>query len=155
MEADKIQSQLKFLGQCTASNTALLNLPTKLIHDQFSRTTISQQVFSGVDPFSTNMGGQGKIFNTPTRCSAATRQTGMTQPHNLKEETRSIRVSIALYPMQPATEKGWAMYHKQMNTWLQNNGDVLLTKKTGFPLCPGGAQLGSGECFRCGLVGHH
>ena len=47
------------------------------------------------------------------------------------------------------------MYCKQMNTWLQNNGDVLLTKKTGFPLCPAGAQLGSGECFRCGLVGHH
>ena len=116
---------------------------------------ISQPVLSGVDSFSTNMGGQGKIFNTPTRCSAATRQTGMTQPHNLEEETRSIRVSIALYPMQPATEKGWEMYHKQMNTWLQKNGDILPTKKTRFPLCPGGAQPGSGECFRCGLVGHH
>jgi hypothetical protein len=34
------------------------------------------------------------------------------------------------------------------------NGDGLITAETGFPLRPGGAEPGSGECFQCGQVGH-
>ena len=37
-EAEKIQAQLNMLEQCTANNTALLNSPTKSIHNQLSKT---------------------------------------------------------------------------------------------------------------------
>lgn len=156
VEADRIQSQFKLLEQCTVSNTTLLNSPTKSICDQFNRVTISQPALSGADLFLTNAGGHGNIFNTPARPNhpAAITQTGMTQLQNI-EEIAVIRDSIALYPMQPGMDKGWTVYHEQMNTWLQRNGNICPTKATGFPICPGGTQPGSAECFRCGTVGHH
>ena len=45
-------------------------------------------------------------------------------------------------------------YDSQMNTWFQKNGHAKLTRKMSFPLCPGGAPPGSGECYKCGIVGH-
>ena len=154
-EEDRIQSQFKVLEQCTASNMAILNSPTKAIHDQFNRTTISQPMPSRVDLFSTPTGGQGNIFNIPACCPPVAAQMGTAQPCNPKEEVKMIGDSIVLYPIQPATDEGQAMYCGQMHMWFERNGDILPTKNMGFPLCPGGAQLGSGECFRCGELGHH
>ena len=125
VEVDRIQSQFKLLEQCTVSNMALLNSPTKSICDQFNRVTISQPALSGADPFSTNAGGCGNIFNTPAHPNhpAAITQTGMTQPQNLEEIT-VIRDSIALYPMQPAMDKGWTVYCEDQKSTRLNSSHI-------------------------------
>ena len=124
-EADRIQSQFKVLEQHTVSNMAILNSPTKAIHDQFNRTMILQPTPSRVDPFSTPTGGQGNIFNVPARHPPVAAQTVTAQPHNPEEEVKTIGDSIVLYPIQPATDEGWAMYRGQMHMWCERNGNIL------------------------------
>ena len=62
-EAEKIQAQLNMLEQCTANNMALLNLPTKSIRDQLSKTNISQPNPNQSNPFVSG-GGQGNLCNS-------------------------------------------------------------------------------------------
>ena len=50
--------------------------------------------------------------------------------------------------------EGDALYLEQLRTWRRINGDNSVSKTTGFPLRPGGAQPGSGECYNCGRTGH-
>ena len=150
-EAEKIQTQLNMLEQRTANNTALLNSPTKSICDQLSKTTISQNP-SQSNPFASG-GRQGNLFNSNQQVR---RTMFNTQPpqRNHEEEVKAIKNSIALYPLQPMTEEGRAVYWEQMNTWHQRNGDIQPTRITGFPLCPGGALPGSGKCYKCRVTGH-
>ena len=140
------------LERRTASNTALLNLPTKAIHEQLNKTTISQPNSNQSNPF-VSRGSQGNLFNSnhPVCHPAFNAQP---QQRNHEEEVKAIRNSIALYPLQPMMEEGRTAYQEQMNTWCQQNGDIQPTRITGIPLCPGGAYPGSGECYKCGITGH-
>ena len=148
MEAEKITTQLNILEQCTASNTALLNSPTKSICECLDKTIISHPVATGTDPFSNNNSSGGNLFNT--HCT-----TFVAQPKPaLEDKIKEVKDSIALYPLQPMTEEGLAAYDNQMNMWFQRNGHTKPSKRTGFPLCLGGAQPGSNECYKCGIVGH-
>ena len=151
-EAEKIQAQLNILEWHMASNTAILSSPTKPLHNQLSKTTISQPAPNQNNPFMSG-GGQGNLSN---KSQPACHPMFATQPQdrNHKEEVKVIRNSIALYPLQPATEEGQAAYREQMNTWHQQNRNVQPTRTTGFPICPGGAYLGSGKCYKCGVTGH-
>ena len=42
----------------------------------------------------------------------------------------------------------------QAREWRAKHGEDPVTITTGFPLRPGGAPPGSGECFGCGHIGH-
>ena len=133
------------------------NLPEilrdKIPEDQTSWTSFVKAIKANQNnPFGSG-GGQGNLFNQgqPNRRPMFTPQP---QQRNLEEETKIIKDSIALYPLQPITEEGLKVYREQMNAWHQRNGNVQPTKTTGFPLRPGGAQPGSGECYKCGITGH-
>ena len=147
---EKITTQLTILEWCTASNMVLLNSPTKLICDHLDRTKISQPVTTRADSFTSNNGNQSNLFNTPSQCTIFPTQSKLTP----EEEVKVIRDSIALYPLQPMMEDGQITYDSQMNMWFQKNGHAKPTRKTGFPLCPGGAPPGSGKCYKCGIMGH-
>ncbi|EDR12211.1 uncharacterized protein LACBIDRAFT_311354 [Laccaria bicolor S238N-H82] len=57
--------------------------------------------------------------------------------------------------MQPNTKAGIVAWHAQLREWKTNNGETAkVTVNTGFPVQPGGAAPGSGECYRCGRGGH-
>ena len=129
-----------------------MSSPTKPLCDQLSKTTISQPAPNWNNPFAGG-GGQGNLFNQGQQAS---RLMSVTQPsdRNHEEEVKAIRNSIALYPLQLPTEEGWLAYREQMNTWHQRNGDSQPTRTTGFPLHPGGAYPGLGECYKCEITGH-
>ena len=68
----------------------------------------------------------------------------------------ALKLSLAEYPLQPNTQAGITPWQDQLQVWKAKNGmSVDVTASTGFPLRPGGAAPGSGECYGCGMMGHH
>jgi hypothetical protein len=136
----------------THSNTPAS--PTAGIRNQMSRTTITtgpnqnhaRTVNTPADPFGAGAGGKGNLFpntNTNPRAPATEAQKA------------ALRVRIAAFPMQPNTPTGLENYRDQCRTWLATFGaNQRITELTGFPLHPGGAPPGSGECYVCGKAGH-
>jgi hypothetical protein len=140
----RVEADIKLLKQRTADNT--VNSPTKAIRAQLASATISQQPANRAtqgDPFNNTGGSGGNLFNNRAPRPPAT-----------EAEKATVKASLALYPIQPETAEGEAAYLEQLRTWRRINGDSPVSKSTGFPLRPGGAPPGSGECYNCGRTGH-
>jgi hypothetical protein len=143
----QVKADIKFLKQ-RAAGTVIgnINSPTKVIRTQLANTTISQQPPNRTtpsDPFGNPGGGGGNLFGArPIR------------PPATEAEKATLRASLALYPIQPETPEGDVAYLEQLRAWRRTNGDNTVSKATGFPLRPGGAPPGSGECYNCGRTGH-
>lgn len=142
----QVKADINFLKQRTA-NAAIgnINSPTKAIRTQLATTTITQQPTERTtqgDPFG-SLGGGGNLFNTRAPRPPAT-----------EAEKAILRSSLTLYPIQPETPEGTTAYLDQLRAWRNSNGDNQVSKSTGFPLRPGGAPPGSGECYNCGRTGH-
>ena len=125
-----------------------VNSPTKAIRTQLASMAISQQPTNQLPQNSGNLfgstsGGRGNLFNAR-----------MARPPATEEEKTTLKTSLSLYPIQLDTPEGEALYLDQLRAWRCTNGDNHVTKFTGFPLCPGGAPSGSGECYNCGRTGH-
>ena len=147
----RVNADINLLKQRTAQaaigNTSTSS-PTKAIRTQLAATTLSQQqtnrpIQTQSNPFGGSNGGGGNLFNARA-----------TRPPATEAEKTLLRSSLALYPIQPETPEGEAAYLDQLRSWRRSNGDAYVTKNTGFPLRPGGAPPGSGECYNCGRVGH-
>jgi hypothetical protein len=142
----EVKADINLLKQRTASATiGNTNSPTKAIRTQLASTTITQQpaqTTSG-NPFRGPGGGGGNLFGNRAARPPAT-----------EAEKSMLRASLALYPSQPETPEGAAAYLDQLRAWRRLNGDNQVSKSTGFPLRPGGAPPGSGECYNCGQIGH-
>jgi hypothetical protein len=145
----QMKADINYLKQRTANAaTGDINSPTKAIRSQFANTTISQQPVlrpTQGDTFSGASGGGGNLFNITPRAP---------RPPATETEKATLKVSLALYPMQPETREGETAYLDQLRAWRQANGDNHVSKSTGFPLRPGGAPPASGECYNCGRAGH-
>jgi hypothetical protein len=144
----QVKADINLLKQRTASAAiGSVNSPTKAIRTQLASTTISQQPVRQTnqgDPFGgPSGGGGGNLFNARTPRPPAT-----------EAEKATLKASLALYPAQPQTSEGEAAYLDQLRAWRRTNTDSNVTRTTGFPLRPGGAPPGSGECYNCGHTGH-
>jgi hypothetical protein len=142
----QVKADINLLKQRTANAIGNLNSPTKAIRTQLASTAISHQPANQStqsNPFAGNSGGGGNLFNNRTARPPAT-----------EEEKVTLKASLSAYPIQPDTPEGEAIYLDQLRTWRRTNGDNHVTKFTGFPLRPGGAPPGSGECYNCGRTGH-
>jgi hypothetical protein len=101
-----------------------------------------QATTNNTNPFTSQSGGQGTLFRPPP-------------PPVTQADRDALKISLATYPMQPNTQIGVTAWHGQLREWKAKNGESAeVTASTGFPLRPGGAAPGSGECYRCGSVGH-
>jgi hypothetical protein len=138
----QVKADINLLKQCTASVLGTVNLPTKAIRTQLASTAISQPPVNQPaqnNLFGSNSGGGGNLFSTKTPRPPAT-----------EAEKAMLKASLSIYPAQPETLEGEAAYLDQLRAWRRTNGDNKVTKFTGFPLRPGGALPGSGECYNCG-----
>jgi hypothetical protein len=98
---------------------------------------------ANTNPFANSSGGQGNLFRPPL-------------PPVTEADRDALNHSLAAYPIQPNTAEGTTVWHNQLRDWKVKNGEnAQITASTGFPLRPGGAPPGSGECYGCGQVGHH
>ena len=143
----QLKADINLLKQRTASALGNVNSPTKAIRTQLASTAIahqpSTQPTTQSNLFGSTGGSGGNLFNVkPAR------------PPATEEEKKTLKSSLSLYPIQPETTEGEAAYLDQLRAWRRTNGDSHVTKFTGFPLRPGGAPPGSGECYNCGQTGH-
>jgi hypothetical protein len=130
------------------------DMPTKGISGQLGRTTISQNTpattSTDQNPFVATTGGKGNLLWNPqlsTRGSA--HQQNPVSSHD--DEVAIIRDTISHFSMA-STNEAWM---DQVRQWHVKYGDAgRVTKYSGFPLCPGGAQPGLSECYKCGKTGH-
>ena len=146
----RVNADLNFLKQRAAAGANVIagniNPPTKAIRTQLATAAISHQPMNRTtqgDLFGGSGGGGGNLFSTRA-----------TRPPATDAEKATLKASLALYPSQPETPEGEAAYLDQLRTWRRLNGENLVSKTTGFPLRPGGAPPGSGECYNCGRTGH-
>ncbi|KAJ7319058.1 hypothetical protein DFH08DRAFT_819493 [Mycena albidolilacea] len=94
-----------------------------------------------VNPFGGEGGGKGNLFTPPV-------QLGENDKAQL--ERVAARLGRALLADDAA---GCAEYMRHINIWnAQFGGACILLERTGYPLSPGTAAPGSGECFGCGKV---
>ena len=111
-------------------------------HNNQNATSRAPQVatIANTNLLTSPSGGQGNLFLPPPVQEA---------------EQDVLNRSLAAYPLQPNTPTGAATWRNQLHNWKAKNGkNTQVTASTGFPLQPGGAPPGSGECYGCGLVGH-
>ena len=95
---------------------------------------------ANTNPFASS-GGQGNLFR-------------QLPPPVTSADHDALQQSLAYYPLLPNTPEGNSAWLGQLRDWRAKHGESPITPATGFPLRPGGGAPGSGECFRCGLVGH-
>ena len=68
---------------------------------------------------------------------------------------RDFRTNIAGLTHHEPTEDGLRAYRAQVQQWKQSNPGILHPDELRpYPLKPGTAKIGSGECFKCGMSGH-
>ena len=138
----QMKADIIYLKQRAAAGDP--NSPTKAIRTQLASTTITQQPANSSNQsnvFSGSSGGGGNLFSTNQRPP---------RPPATEAEKATLRASLMRYPMQDSE----VAYLDQLRAWRQANGDNPVSKTTGFPLRPGGAPPGSGECYNCGQTGH-
>jgi hypothetical protein len=96
---------------------------------------------ANTNPFANPAGGQGNLFRQPL-------------PPVTSADRDALQQSLTYFPMQPNTPEGNRVWMDQIREWRVKHGEGPVTVATGFPLRPGGAPPGSGECYRCGYKGH-
>ncbi|KAJ7930205.1 hypothetical protein B0H13DRAFT_2309904 [Mycena leptocephala] len=69
------------------------------------------------------------------------------------ERLRMILASPAV--IHPRTPAGLAAYNQQIAAYTQKHGARRPSEERPYPLSPGSVAVGSGECHKCGLVGHY
>ncbi|KAJ6484849.1 hypothetical protein C8R45DRAFT_904026, partial [Mycena sanguinolenta] len=76
------------------------------------------------------------------------------QPPLEGEQRRVLLAAIANITHHPDTEAGRRAHGDQQQEWYRVHGNVAVSVNTPYPLRPGRAPVNSGECYRCGYMGH-
>ncbi|KAJ7165715.1 hypothetical protein C8R43DRAFT_878297 [Mycena crocata] len=129
------------MAQLLERQQALQASPTAGIRAQMSGTRIGApiaaprwpQTTTGANPF------QG---------------TGAVQPPLEGEPRRLLLEAIQQLPHHPDTPEGRRAHGDQQQEAYRLYGNTKITVNTPYLLRPGRAPLNSGECFRCGFMGH-
>lgn len=63
-----------------------------------------------------------------------------------------MEIRISRIPHRPNTPAGMADYAKDLTRWLDFNPSNHVSAETGYPLMPGTSQVGTGDCWSCGIA---
>ncbi|KAJ2932077.1 hypothetical protein H1R20_g5017, partial [Candolleomyces eurysporus] len=82
-------------------------------------------------------------------------RNGQVRPPLMKELQEEVRKGLAEMVHHLDTPEGRKAYLEQIKSWEDKHGaEGWVSEKTPFPLRPGTSGACSGECFKCGIVGH-
>ncbi|KAJ6476970.1 hypothetical protein C8R45DRAFT_1102257 [Mycena sanguinolenta] len=95
--------------------------------------------------------------NDPVRCNlfpaAAVNPAGATRAYHPDAE-RLQMILAALVVIHVRNAAGLPAYTQQIAAYTQKHGTRKPSKERPYPLTPGTVAVGSGECHKCGLIGH-
>jgi len=134
---DKLNTRLQKLERFPSTPMT----PVSKMAAQMNRTTITtpSRTTTSTNPFNATTGGTGNLF--------ANKSTSA--------EKDQLRARIAAYPLQPDTPEGLVAWHQQLTAWRAEFPSLSKpTVASGFPLRPGTSPVCSGECWKCGKMGH-
>ncbi|KAJ7453559.1 hypothetical protein B0H11DRAFT_1679450, partial [Mycena galericulata] len=63
-------------------------------------------------------------------------------------------ILAAAVTIHPRNQAGLAAYTQQMAAYTQKHGTLKPSEERPYPLTPGTVTVGSGECHKCGMMGH-
>ncbi|KAJ7706875.1 hypothetical protein B0H17DRAFT_1125692 [Mycena rosella] len=138
---------------------ALQASPTAGIQAQLTNTRLGAPVQAparwptpspGANPFQgTGGGGHGNLFAAPARHIRRRR------PPLLEGDQHHILLeAIARIIHHPDTEAGRRAHADQQQEWYRTHGSIEMSINRPYPLRLGRAPVNSGECYRCGIMGH-
>jgi hypothetical protein len=151
-EAKHICNELKRLQE-------LKDMPMKNLANAFQRATISstnappryymprnQNLQSPNPPVAQNLGAAGQFMQP--------QQPRGQHPYQRSPEDRWADVVRLALVIQPKTAAGHSLYNNQIAQWNTDNPRQVVSELHPYPLTPGTKPVGSGECWKCGLMGH-
>ncbi|KAJ7203282.1 hypothetical protein GGX14DRAFT_324598, partial [Mycena pura] len=73
-----------------------------------------------------------------------------------RPDTERLRmIQAAPVTIHPRNQAGLAAYAQQITAYTQKHGTLKPSEERPYPLSPGTVAVGSGECHKCGMVGHY
>lgn len=156
-EARRVREELKKLQDARSATTRDLT-------SSFQRFTIGTPSPTPRFPTLRNQTPQTQqnrsttpMFNANNPFANATSPNTQNQPpyrqNRLPTERMADVVRLAL-PIHPNTPAGRAAYNAQIAQWDNNYPGQLVSELRPYPLSPGTAPVASGECWKCGMIGH-
>jgi len=113
-----------------------------------------QATSSAGNPFTTNSGGHGNLFQPAQSRNPA--QNSTTRPPPTQADRAALLICLGKYPHHPDTDAGRQAHQAQQADWVRTHGaNTTITESTPYPLRPGTMAVGSGECYTCGFTGHY
>ncbi|KAJ7472503.1 hypothetical protein FB451DRAFT_1398718 [Mycena latifolia] len=70
------------------------------------------------------------------------------------DSERLVMIQAAPVTIQPRTPAGQATYAREIAAYAQKHGTLRPSEERPYPLMPGTVAVGSGECHKCGTMGH-
>jgi len=71
-----------------------------------------------------------------------------------RTDAEKLAIIAHIPPPHPDTTNGWVAYHEEITAWNCNGYGRAAYETRPYPLTPGTSPVASGECFRCGKMGH-
>ncbi|KAJ7114885.1 hypothetical protein C8R44DRAFT_880945 [Mycena epipterygia] len=138
---DRISGLEAGLIAANATIAALQQTPTRGLAAAFSGMTASSPARARADPVRRTL---FPVANTAAKPAQRYRPD--------QERLQMIRAApVTIHPRTPA---GQAAYAQQITAYTQAHGAGKPSEDRPYPLTPGTAAVGSGECHQCGQIGH-
>jgi hypothetical protein len=156
-EQDALRKRVQQLEKLTASPTAPLRHQMTTFGIGNPTTNLTQPIRQAptipTNPFTSNNGGRGNLFQTAQTGTPS--QSTTPRPPATQADRAALLICLQKYPHHPDTEAGRLAHRAQQADWVKTHGPgTLVTEATPYPLRPGTLPVGSGECFTCGFTGH-
>ncbi|KAF9553006.1 hypothetical protein CPC08DRAFT_646184 [Agrocybe pediades] len=122
------------------------------LQDAMAAASITNQQQSA--PASARFTPQPRLHATP-RGATQPYASSTSQQRSFRPDTERLAdVQRLALPQHPNTPAGVAAYNAQVAQWSSSHSGLSPNELRPYPLTPGTAPVMSGECWKCGHVGH-
>ncbi|KAJ7357915.1 hypothetical protein DFH08DRAFT_687027 [Mycena albidolilacea] len=134
-------AELAGLIAVNATIALLQQTPTRGLTAAFSNMAMASPARARGDPVCRNLFPAANTAAKPV-------------PRYRPDQERLQMIRAVPVTIQPRTPAGQVLYVQQMAAYTQAHGAGKPSEDRPYPLTPGTAAVGSGECHQCGQLGH-